>query len=100
MNKESPNSLETLLRTILFSVFQIQEGKNGTPSKAAFQSGPRKRASTVGHPWGYSVGAIQEETVTSALNAPNQCSGRINEEMTPEQCGLGCRNSQRVWEGD
>ena len=99
MNKESPNSLETLPRTILFSAFQIQERKNGTPSKAASQSAPRKRTSTVGHPWGYSVGAIQWETVTSTLNAPNQRSGRINEEMTPKQCGLGCRNSQRVWEG-
>ena len=70
-NKESSNSLETLLRTILFSAFQIPEGKNGTPSKAASQSTPRKRTSTVGHPWGYGVGAIQGETVTSALNAPN-----------------------------
>ena len=34
-NKESPDSLETLPRTILFSAFQILEGKNGTPSKAA-----------------------------------------------------------------
>ena len=34
-NKENPNSLETLPRTILFSAFQISEGKNGTPSKAA-----------------------------------------------------------------
>ena len=89
-NKESLNSLETLPRTILFSAFQILEGKNGISSKAASQSAPRKRTSTVGHPWGYGVGAIQGETVTSALNAPNQRFGRINEEMTPEQCGLGC----------
>ena len=38
-------------------------------------------------------------TVTSELNAPNQYPGRINEKMTPEQRGLGCHNSQRVWEG-
>ena len=49
-NKESPNSLETLLRTILFFASQIPEGKKGTPSKAASQSTPRKRTSIVGHP--------------------------------------------------
>ena len=70
-NKESLNSLETLPRTILFSTFQIPEEKNGTPSKTASQSAPKKKTSTVGHPWGYGVGAIQGETVTSALNAPN-----------------------------
>ena len=57
-NKENPNSLETLLWTILFPAFQIPEGKNGTPSKAASQSAPKKRTSTIGHPWGYGVGAI------------------------------------------
>ena len=70
-NKESPNSLETLPRTILFLTFQIPEGKNGMLSKAASQSAPRKRKSIVGHSWGYGVGAIQGETVTSTLNAPN-----------------------------
>ena len=70
-NKESLNSLETLPRMILFSAFQIPKGKNGTPSKATNQSASRKRTSTVGHPWGYGAGAIQGETVTSTLNAPN-----------------------------
>ena len=69
--KESSNSLETLPRTILFSASQIPGGKNGTLSKAASKSAPRKRTSMVGHPWGYGVGVIQGETVTSALNAPN-----------------------------
>ena len=98
-NKESPNSIKTLPRMILFSTSQIPGGKNGTPIKAAPQSAPIKRTSTVGYPWAYGVGIIQGETVTSALNAPNQHSDCINEEMTPEQCGLGCRNSQRIWEG-
>ena len=98
-NKESPNSLETLSRMILFSTSQIPGGKNGVPTKVAPQSAPIKRTSTVGYPWAYGVGTIQGKTVTSALNAPNQRSNRINEEMTPEQCGLGYRNSQRVWEG-
>ena len=51
-NKESSNSLETLLRTILFSAFQIPKGKNGTPSKAVSQGAPRKTTRIVGHPWG------------------------------------------------
>ena len=50
---------------------EILEGKNGTPSKAASQSVPRKRTSTVGHPWEHSGGAIQGEIVISALNAHN-----------------------------
>ena len=70
-NKENPNSLETLPRTILLSASQIPGGKSSTPAKAASQSAPRRRTSTVGHPWTYGVGTIQGETVTSALNAPN-----------------------------
>ena len=31
---------------------------------------PEERASTVKCAWGYSVGAVQGKTVTSALNAP------------------------------
>ena len=69
-NKESPNSLETLPRTILLSASQISR-KNITPAKAASQSAPRRRTSIVGYPWAYGVGTIQGETVTSALNAPN-----------------------------
>ena len=58
-----------------------------------------ERTSTIGHTREYGVGAIQGEVVTSALNTLNQRSGRINKERTPEQCGLGCHNSQRVWKG-
>ena len=65
-DKKSPNSLETLPRTILFSASQILGEKNGTPAKTASQSTPRKRTSTVGYPWEYGVGTIQRETVTSA----------------------------------
>ena len=70
-NKESPNSLETLPRTILLSASQIPGGKSSTPAKVAFQSAPRRRTSTIGYPWAYGVGTIQGETVTSVLNAPN-----------------------------
>ena len=69
---------------ILLLASQILEGKNGTPSKTASQSALRKRTSTVRHLWEHGVGAIQGETVTFALNAPNQRSRRIDEEMTPE----------------
>ena len=71
MIKERPNSLETLSRTILLSASQILGGKNSTLAKAASQSAPRRRTSTVGYLWAYGVGTIQGETVTSALNAPN-----------------------------
>ena len=57
-NKESPNSLETLSRKILFSASQIPGGKNGTLAKATSQSAPRKRTSTIGYPWEYGVGTI------------------------------------------
>ena len=69
------------------------------PPKACPRSIPRKRTSIVGQPWEPGGGAIQGETVTSALNAHNQRSSRINEEMTPEQCCFDCCNSQKVWEG-
>ena len=39
------------------------------------------------------------DLVTSALNARNWQSSRINEGMTPEQCHLVCCNSQQVEEG-
>ena len=70
-DKESPNGPEALPRTILLSTPQIPRGENSAPAKAASQSAPRRRTSTVGYPWAYGAGAIQGETVTSALNAPN-----------------------------
>ena len=48
-DKESPNGLETLLRTILLSASQIPRGENSTLAKAASQSAPRRRISTVGY---------------------------------------------------
>ena len=50
---------------------EIIEGRSGTPSRAASQSIPRKRTSTVGRPWEPSGGVIQGETVTFALNGYN-----------------------------
>ena len=68
-DKESPNSLEILPRTILLSASQTPGGKNSTPAKAASQSTLKRRTNTVGYPWAYGVGTIQGKTVTSALNA-------------------------------
>ena len=67
---ESPNGLKMQPRTILASASQNPKGKNGTPSKAAPKVLPEKRTSTVELARGYSVGAVQGKTVTSALNAP------------------------------
>ena len=52
------------------STSQNLVGKNGTPSKVAPRVLLEERASTVGRARGYSVGAVQGKTVTSALNAP------------------------------
>ena len=45
---------------------EITEKKSGMTSKAASQSIPIKRTSTMGQPWEPDEGAIQGETVTSA----------------------------------
>ena len=44
------------------------EGKSGISLKACLRSIPRKWTSAVGQSWELGGGAIQEETVTSALN--------------------------------
>ena len=49
----------------------ITEGKSGKPPKAASQSVPRESTSAMSQPWEYGRGAIQGETITSALNAHN-----------------------------
>ena len=69
-------------------------GKSGTPSKAILPVVPNERTNIEGQLWGHDGGAIIEESVTSALNAYNWQSGRINEGMTLEQCHLVCYNSQ------
>ena len=67
---KSPNGLEMQPRTTLSSTSQGLEGKNDTPSKAAPKALPEEKASIIGLARGYSVGAVQEKDVTSALNAP------------------------------
>ena len=54
----------------LSSASQGLEGKNDTSSKAAPKVLPKEKASRMGHAQRYSVGLVQGEDVTSALNAP------------------------------
>ena len=49
-----------------------------------------------GQLWEHGEKTIVGEPVTSALNARNWQSGRINEGMTPEQCHAVHYNSQQV----
>ena len=49
-----------------------------------------------GELWEHGERAIVKEPVTSALNVQNRQSGRINEEMTPEQCHPIYCNPQQV----
>ena len=74
------------------------EGKSSTPSKTALPVVPNERTNIGGQLWRRGGGAIIEESVTSALNARNWQFGRINEEMTLEQCHLIYCNSQQVEE--
>ena len=52
------------------SASQGLKGKNDTSSKAASKALPKEKASRMGHAWGYSVGLVQGEDVTFALNVP------------------------------
>ncbi len=57
---------------------------------------PNEGTSVGGQLWEHGERTIVEEPVTSALNARSWQSGRINEEMTPEQCHSIYYNSQQV----
>ena len=78
---------------------EITEGESGTLSRTASPGILNKKTNIVGQQWGRGGGAIPGEAVTSTLNAHSRQSGRINEEMTPEQYHLVCCNSQQVKEG-
>ena len=57
---------------------------------------PNEGTSVEGQLWEHGERAIVQELVTSALNARNWQSGRINEGMTPKQCHTAHCNSQQV----
>ena len=59
-------------------------------------SSPNKGTSVGGQLWEQGEMTIVGELVTSALNAHNWQSGRINEGMTPEQCHANHYHSQQV----
>ena len=52
------------------SASQGLKGKNDTSSKVTSKALPEEKASRMGHAQGYSVGLVQGEDITSALNAP------------------------------
>ena len=54
----------------LSSTFQGLKGNNDMSSKAASKALPEEKASRMGLAQGYSVGVVQGEDVTFALNAP------------------------------
>ena len=59
-------------------------------------SSPNEGTSIEGQLWKHGERTIVEEPVTSALNARNWLSGRINKGMTPKQCHTAHYNSQQV----
>ena len=69
-SSERPNNLEMQSRMTLSSASQGLKGKNDMSSKAASKALPEEKASRMGLARGYSVGVVQGEDVTSALNAP------------------------------
>ena len=69
-SSENPNGLEMQPRMTLSSASQDLKGKNDTSSKAAFKALPEEKVSRMGLAWEYSVGVVQGNDVTSALNAP------------------------------
>ena len=84
MNKEGPSCWEASLRTILSSASQGHwRGKQHTP-KDNPPSRLKQKDQHSGTAMGHGGGAILRKAVTSALNARNWQSGRINEEMTHE----------------
>ena len=67
-----PNSLGMQPRMTMSSASQGLKGKNDMPSKAASKVLLEEKTSRMGYAQGYSMGSVQGEDVTSALNAsPN-----------------------------
>ena len=99
MTKEGPKLLGGIAEDrLVLGKLVSWKAKSGTPSKATLPVVPNERTSVRGQLWGHGGRAIIKESVTSALNAHSWQSGRINEEMTPEQCHFACCNSQQVEE--
>ena len=63
----------------LSSASQGLKWKNGMSSKAASKTLPEEKASRMGLARGYSVGVIQGEDVTFALNAPTNALATLME---------------------
>ena len=96
MTKEGPKLLGEIAeeRHVLNKLVSWEERAIRHPSQPS-PSSPNERTSVEGHLWEHGERAIVQEPVTSALNAHSWQSGRINEEMTPEQCHAVHCNSQQ-----
>ena len=71
MAKEGPKLLGGIAKNRpVFGKPVSWKGKNSTPSKAALLVVPKERTNIERQLWGHGGGAIIEEVVTSALNAP------------------------------
>ena len=75
-------------RMILSSASQGLKGKNGMLSKAASKTFPEEKASRMGLAQGYSVGVVQGEDVTFALNAPTNVLATL---MGKDSCTVWLR---------
>ena len=69
-SSESPNGLEMQSRMTLSSASRRLKRKNDTSSKVTSEALPKEKVSRLGLAWEYGVGVVQEEDVTSTLNAP------------------------------
>ena len=99
MTKEGPKLLGGIAEDCLVLGKPVSwKGKSGIPSKATLPVVANERISVGGQLWGHGGRTIIEESITSALNARNWQSSRLNEGMTLEQCHLVCCNSQQVEE--
>ena len=69
-SSERLNSLKVQPRMALSSASQGLKGRNDMSLKAASKTLLEEKASRMGLVQGYSLGVVQGEDVTSALNAP------------------------------
>ena len=97
MTKEGPKLLGEITedRHVLGELVPWKERAIHHPPQPS-PSFPNEGTSVRGQLWEHGEKVIVKEPVTSALNARNWQSSRINEGMTPEQCHPVYYNSQQV----
>ena len=97
MIKEGPKLLGEIAKEhhVLGELVPWEERAVRHPPQPSLSS-PNNGTSVGGQLWEQGKRTIVGEPVTSALNARNWQSGRINEGMTPEQCHANHYHSQQV----